>query len=90
MYRSTYILQLHHIGGTSGKTRIPPHLLTKHKCSYINSRLYSVKETVLVERMAVEGIVVVVSMNPVVDKMPYDFTPFRIVLQHYMNKQPEG
>jgi hypothetical protein len=75
MYHSTYILQLHHIGGTSGKTRIPPHLLTKHMCSYVNSRLNSVKETVLVERMAVVGIVVVVLLNLEVEKMPYIFTP---------------
>jgi hypothetical protein len=35
-------------------------------------------------------VVVVVSLNPVLDKMAYDFTPFQIGLQHYMNKQPEG
>jgi hypothetical protein len=43
-----------------------------------------VKETVLVEHMAVGGIVVVVSLNHEVEKIPYIFTPYLIITQHNM------
>ncbi|CAM2143119.1 hypothetical protein PT2222_140351 [Paraburkholderia tropica] len=80
-YRSIYILQLHHTGGMWGKTKIPHHLPTKHKCNYLNSQLNNVKDRVLVVRKTVEGIVVVVSLNYGSDNISY----VSLLISQYFN-----